>query len=234
MEQFIELPTDRLAVCADALLGLLHSADAMKRIIIGIAGVPGSGKSTLAAAVTARINALLPRPDPSRAPVAVALPMDGYHFSRAQLASMPDPATAIHRRGAAFTFDGEGFHALVQALAQPVDSSKTIFAPSFDHATKDPVADAIAIAPESRIVVLEGNYVALDRAPWKAAAQLMTELWYIDISAAVAHERLARRHLASGIVADETEAWERATGTDELNAQDIRANLLPTRERLAL
>lgn len=190
------------------------------------------GKSTLAAAVTARINALLPESDPSRAPIAVGLPMDGYHLSRAQLASMPDPATATHRRGAAFTFDAEGFHALVQALAQPIDAGKTIFAPSFDHATKDPVADAIAIAPGSRIVLLEGNYVALDRAPWKEAAQLMDELWYIDVPAAVAHQRLAERHLASGIVADEKEAWGRAKGPDELNAQDIRANLLPTSRRL--
>ncbi|KAL2838636.1 kinase-related protein [Aspergillus pseudoustus] len=227
MGQFGELPVDRLASKVH-----LNSGDASKRIIIGIAGVPGSGKSTLGAAVTARINALLPQSDPSRAPIAVGLSMDGYHFSRAHLASMADPATAIHRRGAAFTFDAEGFHALVGALALPIDAGQTIFAPSFDHATKDPVAGAIAITPDSRIVLLEGNYVALGRAPWKEAAQLMTELWYIDVPAAVAHQRLAKRHLASGIVADEKEAWERATGTDELNAQDIRANLLPTSERL--
>ncbi|KAL3461885.1 kinase-related protein [Aspergillus heterothallicus] len=229
MEEIIELPIDRLA---DKLVDRLSSLAPSQRVIIGIAGVPGSGKSTLAAAVTARINTVLPQSDPSRSPIAVAVPMDGFHYSRAFLASMPDPATAIHRRGAAFTFDAEGFLSLVQALAHPIETNGTIFAPSFDHATKDPVADAIAIAPESRIVLLEGNYVALNRAPWKEAAELMSELWYVDVPAAVAHHRLARRHLASGIVADEKEAWERARGTDELNAQEIRTNLLPLSERL--
>jgi pantothenate kinase len=85
--------------------------------------------------------------------------MDGYHLSRAQLDAMPDPATAHARRGAEFTFDGEGFVQLVQHLKkEPLTTdSTTVFAPSFDHATKDPKENDIAIEPTHRIVVLEGN-----------------------------------------------------------------------------
>ncbi len=99
---------------------------------------------------------------------------------------------------------------------------------------KDPVADAITVPPGARIVLVEGNYCGLNRAPWSDAAALMHKLWYIDTPAAVAHARLAKRHLASGIVADEKEAWERATGTDERNAQDIRENRLPSDESITM
>lgn len=84
--------------------------------------------------------------------------MDGYHYSRAQLDAMPDPVTAHARRGAEFTFDGEAFLRLVQKLSEPLTpATPTIFAPSFDHAIKDPKADDIPVEPTQRIVVLEGN-----------------------------------------------------------------------------
>lgn len=84
--------------------------------------------------------------------------MDGYHLTRAQLDAMPDPAAAHARRGAAFTFDGEGFLRLVRRLREPLtDRTTTIFAPSFDHALKDPREDDIPIERTHRIVVLEGN-----------------------------------------------------------------------------
>lgn len=156
--------------------------------------------------------------------------MDGFHFSRARLASMPNAAEAIHRRGAAFTFDGDGFLSLIQSLTAPGAAERTIYAPSFAHEIKDPVADSIAIPPSAQIVLIEGNYCALNRKPWSDAASLMSKLWYVDTPSEITHLRLAKRHLASGIVADEKEAWERASGTDELNAQDIRNNLLAVDE----
>lgn len=84
--------------------------------------------------------------------------MDGYHLTRAQLDAMPDPATAHARRGAEFTFDGEAFLQLVRRLREPLrDDTPTIFAPSFDHAVKDPKEDDIPVERTHRIVVLEGN-----------------------------------------------------------------------------
>ncbi|KAE9570575.1 hypothetical protein CGMCC3_g13413 [Colletotrichum fructicola] len=227
LEPNVKMEVDRLS---KKLLSALDSQPASRRIVAGISGVPGSGKTTLARLVTARINKF--RPSAKTAPTAVDLAMDGFHYSRAHLASMPDPVCATHRRGAAFTFDAEGFLALVRQLVaeSPVEAK----APSFDHATKDPVADDIAIPSEVRIVLVEGNYCALNRTPWSDAAALMMELWYVDTPAEVSHKRLAVRHLQAGIVKDEKEAWERATGTDELNAKDIRENRLPCQENLVL
>lgn len=154
--------------------------------------------------------------------------MDGFHYTRARLATFPPEQDAIHRRGAAFTYDAEGFYQLVRDLvSKPI---KEVLAPSFDHAVKDPVDGMYRVTADHRVVLLEGNYCALDRHPWSDAACLLSELWYIDVPPNVAHKRLAKRHLACGIVADEKEAWLRATGTDELNAQDVRQNRLKCTE----
>lgn len=162
---------------------------------------------------------------------AVCIPMDGYHLSRAQLAAMPDAATAIHRRGAAFTFDAEGFYRLVQRLREPLTAnSPTVYAPSFDHAVKDPVADDIRIAPESKVVIFEGLYVNLNREPWSSAAALMDECWFVEVDREIARDRLVKRHVASGIVPDVAAAKHRISSTDFLNADDIENNRLPVQE----
>lgn len=186
----------------------------------------------LAAAVSTRINQLYLQSYPDSLPIAVSLPMDGFHLTRAQLAAMPDPVEATHRRGAAFTFDADGFLDLIQALA--ATPRRTVLAPAFDHAVKDPVPDGIVVGAELRVVLVEGNYCSLNRGPWRTAALMMDELWYVNVPPEVAHGRLSKRHVESGIVAGEQEAWERATGTDEMNALDIRENRLPSDETIVM
>ncbi|KAJ5108661.1 hypothetical protein N7456_005336 [Penicillium angulare] len=215
---------DRLARKVQALI---RNNDASHRILIGVSGIPGSGKTTLATAVAERVNQL----EEANKDFAVCIPMDGYHLSRAQLAAMPDPATAIHRRGAAFTFDADGFYKLVQSIRAPITpESANVYAASFDHAIKDPVADDIAILPTSKVVVLEGLYLGLNREPWSLAAGLMDELWFIDVDRVVARARLVKRHVASGIVPDILAAEHRISSTDFLNADDIMENRLPAQE----
>lgn len=156
--------------------------------------------------------------------------MDGYHLTRAQLSALPDPVTAHARRGAEFTFDGPSFYHLIQALRQqePLQpgTTKPIYAPSFDHAIKDPVENDIPIEPTHRIVVFEGNYVALDKAPWRDAAALMDEIWFVEVDLVVARRRLAKRHVAAGIAKDEEEGDRRAVENDLPNGEEIIANRL--------
>lgn len=163
------------------------------------------------------------------ASVAAFVPMDGYHLTRAQLAAMPDPEQAFARRGAEFTFDGAAFLRLVQALRVPLPSPSSpspssngiVYAPSFDHAVKDPKPDDIAILPGHRIVVFEGNYVCLGREPWRSAAALMDERWFVDVDFDVARRRLVRRHVAAGIARDAVEAARRADENDLVNGRLI-------------
>lgn len=146
------------------------------RVVVGITGPPGGGKSTLSAAVRERADALLllrgdqkrrRRGDPDQ-PLAVVLPMDGFHYTRAQLDAFPDPAAAHARRGAPWTFDAAAFVATVaRARESNSDSAAPLLVPSFDHAVKDPVEGQIEIGPQAEIVLVEGNYLLLDEEPWR-------------------------------------------------------------------
>lgn len=203
-----------------------------QRVLIGVSGIPGSGKTTLAEAVVSRINTLHKKlnGNPTESPATV-IPMDGFHLYRSELAAMPDPATAIHRRGAAFTFAADRFHELIQDLAELVNKgSGVVYAPSFDHAKKDPVERDIEISSNASIVVIEGLYLSLDREPWRSAAGLMDELWFITVDREIARSRLIKRHVESGIVPDAEAAAHRVSSTDLLNADDILENRLPAQE----
>lgn len=156
--------------------------------------------------------------------------LDGFHLTRAELDKLPDPAMAHARRGAAFTFDAPGFLRTVQKLREPInDETKTVLAPSFDHATKDPVLDDIEIPPECRIILLEGNYLSLGSgAPeWRQAAEMMDELWFVGVAEDVARQRLIQRHVAAGISQSVSEAAKRVDENDLLNGREIVKTRLP-------
>ena len=221
--------------------------DASKRLLIAISGIPGSGKTTVAASVVHGLNrrqylnrhGLFPnvadadagRPDPGYPNVALVVPLDGYHFTRQQLSEMPNAEEAIFRRGAAFTFDSRSYLELVTKLHRPIEpESRTIYAPSFDHAVKDPVANDIAIPPTARIIVLEGLYTALDADGWREAAQLMDELWFIQVPIDVATDRVAKRNFAAGISPTLEASLSRTKESDMRNGREILAHRLPVQE----
>jgi pantothenate kinase len=148
--------------------------------------------------------------------------MDGYHLTRVQLSAMPDPTYAHARRGAAFTFDGSSFLSLVREIRLPLSpESQTLYAPSFDHALKDPKENDIPIASTTRILVFEGNYLSLDKEPWNTAAGLMDELWFMEVDFETAKKRLVPRHVKAGIAPNEVEAERRVRENDLVNGQEI-------------
>ncbi|EJD44038.1 P-loop containing nucleoside triphosphate hydrolase protein [Auricularia subglabra TFB-10046 SS5] len=197
-----------------------------ERLLVGISGFPASGKSTLAREVALRVNAL----HGGGAEVAAVVGLDGWHFSRAHLDTMPDPALAHARRGAHWTFDGAAFVSFVQALSAEGEGEGEVRAPSFDHALKDPVPDDVVVRAAHRIVLLEGLYVFLDVAPWAAAGALLAERWFVDVAEDEAARRLVRRHVQSGITPDEESALRRAVENDLPNGRFVREHLLqPTR-----
>lgn len=147
---------------------------------------------------------------------------------------MPNSEEAHFRRGAAFTFDGENYLKLVEALREPLSTSsvtpsKTIHAPSFDHAIKDPVADDIPIPPSARILIFEGLYVALSRPPWSEAASLMDEIWFVDVPLPVAEARVAKRNFAAGLSPTLEAALDRTKKNDMRNADDVLENRVGSR-----
>ena len=182
---------DALAARAVALAGRTAG-----RVVIALAGGPGSGKSTAAAGVAVRVCATLP-PGPGAPPgaaSAVVLPMDGFHYTRAQLDAFPDPAAAHARRGAPWTFDARAFAAAVTAAALP---GASLDAPSFDHGAGDPVAGGVAIRPWHRVVIVEGNYV-LCGGEWGPVGDAAAEKWFLGCPTEDAMKRVFHRQVRQG------------------------------------
>lgn len=193
------------------LLNRMKEADASKRMVIGVVGLPGSGKSTLAAKFVDAVN------QQTGSPTAVALSMDGFHLSKAALAQFADPAAALARRGSPWTFDPAGLAIKLQQLQNNTAESTTW--PDFQHGVGDPVADAICINPEVKLIIVEGLYLLHRDHGWNLNG-LLDECWYLDTPMNVAMERLVKRHMASWGFSRE-QALDRLAMNDRLNADIV-------------
>ncbi|KAI1757671.1 P-loop containing nucleoside triphosphate hydrolase protein [Xylaria castorea] len=224
MEQVYSSLTQRAIDTHKKLVGV----SGQRRIVIAFSGPPGSGKSTIAARVVQSINTTFQRP------IATCLAMDGFHYARAYLDTLPNPIEAHARRGAPWTFDAGGVVGLLKTLSasrvavEPV----TILAPSFDHRLKDPVAEAIRIEPETEIVIVEGNWLLLDREPWKQIPDYVDDTWFVDVEPALASRRIALRHITAGIEGTWEAAMARVEANDLLNGDEVRKHLLKSNVRV--
>ncbi|NES15347.1 MULTISPECIES: nucleoside/nucleotide kinase family protein [Micromonospora] len=191
-----QLSVDDLVARARAL------ADAGPRQLLGIAGAPGAGKSTLAERIVAEVG-----------PLARLVPMDGFHLAQSELLRLGREG----RKGAPDTFDVNGFVSLLRRLRRLEPTS--VWAPVFRRDLEEPVAGAIEVPPEVRLVVTEGNYLLLREDPWEEVRTLVHEVWFLDLDAELRVRRLTARHEAYGKTPEQARAW--ALGSDEANAARV-------------
>jgi pantothenate kinase len=176
------------------------------RTIIAIAGPPASGKSTLADAVVHALNRDV------MGPVARAalLPMDGYHLDNLIL----EARGLLSRKGAPETFNAVGFCDAVTALA---DTTREAFHPRFDRQMDLAVANAIAVHPDTPIVVVEGNYLLLKSEPWTALFDVFAATIFVCPTMNELRDRLRQRWINHGL--DHPSAMRRAESNDLPNAE---------------
>lgn len=207
------IDTHTQEVC-DLIKGRMNEGE---RTIVAIAGPPASGKSTLAEAVVQNLNAT-PNAAPPR---ATLLPMDGYHLDNRLL----ETRGSLARKGSPETFNSRGFCDAVKRLK---NAGRETFHPRFDRQMDISIAQAIAIDPNTPIVVVEGNYLLLDAEPWKSIHNVYSASIFVCPPVDELKERLVRRWIKHGFGPDA--ALARAKQNDLPNAdlvmrQSVSADL---------
>lgn len=129
-----------------------------RRIVAFLAAPPAAGKSTLCLYLEQ-----LSRTEPGLTPVQ-SVGIDGFHYPQAYLDShtiVRDGTTIPLARikGAPETYDVEKLRALLEHVYE--DGQRW---PLYDRRIHNPVENAVEI--REQILLLEGNWLLLDEAPW--------------------------------------------------------------------
>lgn len=196
---------------------VMNRAKDRRRFIVAIAGPPGAGKSTFADALREALIA--------RGETVEILPMDGFHMDNGILSARG----LLPRKGAPETFDVRGFADILKAVRQ---ADEEVLVPVFDRSREIAIASARPIAPDTHIVLAEGNYLLIDHAPWSRLKDMFDLTIFVGPSEDVLRERLIARWVHHGL--DEAGIAWKLDGNDLPNARYIIANSRPADIRLEI
>lgn len=196
----------------EALATEIIARKTAQRMIVAIVGAPGSGKSTLAEAVR---TALTQQTQFS----AEVVPMDGYHYDNAIL----DARGWRPRKGAPHTFDVDGFASVLERLRRA--PPKDVAVPVFDRERDLSAASARIVSKDTQILLVEGNYLLLDREPWDCLRPLFDVTVKIECARSLLQQRLMARWLDLGM--PEATARHKVDGNDLPNADLVETACAP-------
>ncbi len=194
------------AMTVDALADLIRTRAAQKaaqkqgRFIAALAAPPAAGKSTLSAELAALTGAKV-------------VPMDGFHYDDAVLIARG----ARDRKGAPDTFDVQGFIHLLGRLR----TEDEVAIPLFDRALEISRAGADVVTAQDQILIVEGNYLLMNDAPWPIARPMYDVTIWLDVAEETLIHRLQNRWAHYGKTPEQATAW--INGNDLPNIRRVVA-----------
>ena len=191
-------------VSFEQIVEVIARRGADRRSITALVGPPGAGKSTVSERLVGALNLLSPGS-------AAVLPMDGYHLDDLVLV----PRGLRGRKGAPETFDVSGLASMLVRLKS--NEEPEIAVPVFDRDIEVARAGARMIPQTVRHLIVEGNYLLLDRAPWSALAPMFDTSVAVIEKLDVLRRRLAARWEGYGL--SEAEVVAKVEGNDLINAR---------------
>jgi pantothenate kinase len=170
------------------LQAILARAGGHQRFMVAMAGPPGAGKSTMSMALAQEL------------PNSAVLQMDGFHYDNAVL----DQLGLRHRKGAPETFDYEGFAVTLRRIR---NGEPDVAVPVFDRTMDLARAGAAMIREDVKYVLVEGNYLLLDEAPWRELAAFFDLAVFLEVPRSELYHRLVQRWLDLGRGLEQARHW---------------------------
>jgi hypothetical protein len=164
-----------------------------QRRLIAIAGPPGAGKSSFCAILAAVINACAGTDN------AVVVGQDGWHYPNAYLEThftAVDGQTVSLRsiKGTPPTYD----EAALRSALETMLSVQSVRFPVYSRLAHEPLPDAGSILPHHQIVLVEGNYLILNRPSWNDLLPLFDRTILIRLAREQLVDSLSKRHALGG------------------------------------
>ena len=166
----------------EALASVVSSRKDRDRILVAIVGAPGSGKSTLSGLLQTELEARYKLN-------TQVVPMDGFHLDDTILKQRG----LLARKGAPQTFDVDGLRNILMRL---IDTpAADVLVPVFDRERELSRASAREIPGSAEVILVEGNYLLLEAAPWNTLKQYFDISVMIHCEEPVLRQRLMNRWL---------------------------------------
>ena len=147
------------------------------RYFIALSGPPASGKSTISENLAKDLSA--------KGYNSSILQMDGFHYDDLILKEK----NLLSKKGAPETFDVMGLINFVSRLHKEDE----VVIPIFDRSLELSRSSAVIISKNTKVIIVEGNYVLLNSYPWSELHKFFNTTVMINCEKKILEKRLIER-----------------------------------------
>ncbi len=180
--------------------------DLKNRYFIALSGPPASGKSTISEKLVKDLT--------QKGHNSSILQMDGFHYDDQILKQK----SLLLKKGAPETFDVMGFLNFLFRL----QNENEVAIPIFDRSLELSRSSAVIISKETRVVIVEGNYILLKTHPWRELHKFFNSTIMINTKHEILEKRLIERWRSFNI--PEEEIKQKVFENDLPNGENVYKN----------